>query len=104
MTTAGVFSFEWDQGNIAKTQKRFPIEEVELFFNQTLDIKEDKKNSKVEQRFFAVGYSTFGKPMYVCFTIRGTREHPKIRVISCRLMHKKETLGYEIFQKNKKEV
>lgn len=97
---AGVFSFEWDAGNIAKIQKRLPLEEVELFFNQPLAVLEDKKNSKAEQRHIALGYSSSKRPMFVCFTIRGTTAHPKIRVISCRYMHKNEMRNYEIFKKS----
>lgn len=100
MLLSGVFSFEWDAGNITKIQKRIPIDEVELFFNQALNVLEDKKNSKTERRHIAVGYSDNKRPMFVCFTIRGTTELPKIRVISCRYMHKKEMRNYESFKKS----
>lgn len=100
MLLAGVFSFEWDTGNIAKIKKRISLEDVELFFNHPLTVLEDKKNSKAEQRHIAVGYSFSKRPMFVCFTIRGTTVHPKIRVISCRYMHKNEMRNYGIFKKS----
>lgn len=104
-STLKLVDFEWDEGNIFKVQRRFSIEEVEHFFHQNLLVKEDTRKSYSEKRYLAIGYSSFKKPMLVCFTFRGTKEDTKIRVISCRLMHKKEALNYEIFKKNfEKEI
>ncbi len=91
--------FEWDEGNIGKILKRFPIEEIEEFFQQDLMIIPDPNHSKTEERFIAVGRGKSGKPMFVCFTFRDT----KIRVISARFMRPKEATKYEKFKETFKK-
>jgi uncharacterized DUF497 family protein len=86
--------FEWDKGNINKILKRFPIEEIETFFQQELMVISDPDHSQIEDRFIAVGISKASKPMFVCFTIRNA----KIRVISARFMRPKEAAKYEKFK------
>ena len=91
------FEFDWDEGNTHKIQARFTLEEIEAFFSQELLYAEDSRHSRQEPRELAIGKSTNGKDMYVCFTIRGN----KIRVISARYMRIKEVNKYEAFKKNK---
>ena len=91
--------FEWDDGNIKKILRRYQLKEVEEFFDQEIFVITDPTHSKVELRFIAVGLSSKGKPMFVCFTLRNS----KIRVISARFMRTKEALRYESFKESKKE-
>ncbi len=86
--------FEWDAGNIAKISLRFFLWQVEEFFEQELLVIEDSQHSTNELRFIAVGKGPHNKPMFVCFTLRGT----KIRVISARFMREKELKRYEAFK------
>ena len=98
-----VSSFDWDNGNTKKVQSRLSINEVEVFFYQTLSVKADVEHSKTEPRFIAAGYSEKKKPMFVCFTFREIAGVLKIRVISARYMHKKEAKAYEVFKEEHKK-
>ena len=89
-----VVGFDWDDGNLYKNEKKHGLkwqEIEEVFFNRPLLVNEDKKHSEKEERCFALGVTNSGKRVYVVFTKRGDR----IRVISARLMNKKERSIYE---------
>jgi len=86
--------FDWDEGNQSKIKSRFSIEDVEQFFAQDLYVIHDTAHSKNEDRMIAVGQGPNNKPMFVCYTLRGS----KIRVISARYMSIKEAKRYEAFK------
>lgn len=103
--------FDWDKGNRDKNFKKHGItneEAEEVFLNQPLTY-EDLKHSKLEKRFISLGETDTGKKIFmtflttyhpkdaISFTVRGN----KTRLISIRLMNKKERQQYaENIQKN----
>jgi len=89
-----IVGFEWDDGNLYKNEKKHGIkwqEIEEVFFNEPLLIYEDLKHSQIECRCYALGTTDELKKIFVVFTTRDK----KIRVISARLMNKKERAIYE---------
>ena len=81
--------FQWDAGNSAKIWDRhqvMPTECEELFLNRPLIVGSDDQHSAGEDRFYALGQSDSGRPMFVAITLRGVL----IRVISARDMSRKE--------------
>jgi len=91
--------FEWDEGNIYKNEQKHGLKWQlieEVFFNEPLYVFEDKKHSDNECRCFALGYTDDKDYLFVVFTKRGN----KIRVISARLMNKKERKVYENLKKD----
>ena len=86
--------FEWDTSNILKNWEKHKVdykECEEIFFNQKLLINEDKKHSKQEKRFQALGKTNKKRKLFVAFTFRSK----KIRIISARDMNRKEKNEYE---------
>ena len=91
-----ITGFDWDDGNLYKNEKKHGItwqEIEEVFFNQPLLISEDIKHSENECRCFALGVTNKKIKLFISFTKRGD----KIRVISARVMNKKERNRYENF-------
>lgn len=91
---ANVIGFDWDDGNLYKNEKKHGItwqEIEEVFFNQPLLLAEDAKHSSYEFRCVAYGKSNHNKKLTMIFTKRDN----KIRVISARVMSKKERVYYE---------
>jgi uncharacterized DUF497 family protein len=89
-----IVGFEWDEGNLYKNEKKHGLKWTtieEVFFNEPLLIVEDFLHSKSECRCLALGKDDNGKKISVVFTVRGN----KIRVISARVMSKKERIFYE---------
>ena len=89
-----VVGFEWDNGNIYKNEKKHGIkwqEIEEVFFNEPLLIYKDLKHSEIECRCYVLGKTNENKKLFVVFTKR----NKKIRVISARVMNKKERAIYE---------
>ena len=89
-----VIGFEWDDGNIHKNEKKHGLKWSmieEIFFNDPLLIVEDFKHSQQECRCVALGVNNLEELLTVVFTVRAK----KIRVISARMMSKKERLIYE---------
>ena len=90
-----IIGFDWDEGNILKNENKHNIKWQtieEVFFNEPLILLEDKKHSsKVECRCAALGKIDDGRLLSVIFTIR----NHKIRVISARMISKKERKFYE---------
>jgi uncharacterized DUF497 family protein len=94
-----VAGFDWDDGNRYKNEKKHGLKWQlieEVFFNEPLLLLEDVKHSKDECRCFALGYTDDQAYLFVVFT---KRDH-KIRVISARMMNKKERSAYERFKKD----
>ena len=89
-----VTGFDWDDGNVYKNKDKHGLDYwiiEEIFFNNPLFIHQDIKHSIQECRCYALGSSDNGEKLFVVFTLRGQ----KIRVISARLMNKKERAIYE---------
>jgi len=89
------FLFEWDLGNLTKNLKKHGItrEEAESVFGQIEAIRAlgEQMTPKVyEPRYGILGLTNDLKPVFVCFTIRGTG----IRIIHIRKMNKKERKFY----------
>ena len=96
-----VFAFDWDDGNFYKNEKKHGItwqEIEEVFFNKPLIVNEDEKHSQQEARCLSLGITNKGKMLFVAFTKR----EEKLRVISARLMNKKERIYYEKAQRDTK--
>ncbi|MEA3355586.1 MAG: BrnT family toxin [Patescibacteria group bacterium] len=86
--------FDWDKGNINKSVSKHRIknEEVEeVFVSQPIVLLEDTKHSRIEQRQMILGRTDKKKLLSIVFTIRKN----KIRVISSRMMSRKERRLYE---------
>lgn len=89
-------NFDWDDGNRQKCQKHsVSVAEIEAFLSGTPRFAPDRKHSRVEERFLAVGRNSRGRAMFVVFTLREKHGELFIRPISARYMHRKETEGYE---------
>lgn len=89
------FSFDWDLGNLTKNIKKHGItrDEAESVFNQieAIRVLGEQISPKVnELRFGIFGLTDDLKPVFVCFTIRGTG----IRIIHIRKMNEKERKFY----------
>ena len=94
-----IIGFDWDEGNIDKNEKKHDLKWQiieEIFFNKPLLVIEDEKHSANECRCFALGITDEKYQLFVVFTKRQN----KIRVISARLMNKKERNIYENFKNN----
>ena len=85
--------FAWDEGNSHKNWHLHGVTDGEcedVFFNLPLLIASDKKHSKNEARFFALGRTDAERWLFIAFTIRNML----IRVISARDMTKSEERIY----------
>lgn len=88
-----ITGFEWDEGNREKIWAKHRVsnpECEEVFFNAPLVARPDSAHSADEDRFFALGVTDGGRPLFVAFTIRGDR----IRMITARDMTDKELEVY----------
>jgi uncharacterized protein len=88
------FSFEWDAGNATKSAQKHGVtcEEAEQVFAgwRFIPLGEQYQPACPEARFGVLGETASGRPLFVAFTLRGQR----IRVVSARLMNKKEKEFY----------
>jgi uncharacterized DUF497 family protein len=85
--------FDWDAGNQDKNWEKHDVTDAEceeIFFNDPLVAGVDPKQSKRERRYYALGQTDAGRPLFVAFTIRKNL----IRVISGRDMTEKELRKY----------
>ena len=88
-----VESFEWDAGNLAKSEGKHAVswtEAEQVFFNRPLVVAESSAEHS-EQRYFALGKTNAGRQLTIVFTIRGRR----LRVISARPMSRRERRVYD---------
>ena len=86
--------FQWDDGNATKHWEKHDVSQAEceqVFFNQPLVVKRDKRHSGAEARHYALGKTDADRLLFVCFTVRGDL----VRVISARNMTSKEIRRYE---------
>ena len=86
--------FEWNEVNKYKNWEKHQVdfrECEEIFSNKPLLISFDKKHSKVEKRFQALGQTNNKRKLFISFTIKNNR----IRIISARDQNRKERKEYE---------
>lgn len=86
--------FDWDEGNLHKSREKHGVSAAEceqVFFHRPLVTAPDEKHSEQERRFYALGHTDAGRPLFMVFTLRGQL----IRVISARDMNRKERKTYE---------
>lgn len=86
--------FEWDDGNRGKNFQKHGIidaESEESFFDPEKKVLKDTRHSKQETRYVLIGQTRQQKTLFVVFTKR----KGKIRIISSRVLNKKERHLYE---------
>ena len=86
-------SFDWDEGNINKNWDEHRVHHLEceeVFFNEPITTKVEKRGLPQEERISALGVTNEGRFLFVVFIIRRGR----IRVIYARDMNKKERKIY----------
>lgn len=94
ISLAGVEGFEWDDGNTLKSLLKHGVskrEAEEVFLNEPI-LLEDENHSAAERRLHAFGETHSGQLLHISFTLRG--QGRLIRVISARLMNRKERRRY----------
>lgn len=92
-------TFEWDKGNREKNEKKHDVfaKEIEQAFdNDPKIIFSDELHSLKEKRYGMYGITSEHKQLSIVFTIR----KEKIRVITARVMSKKERRAYEKVKKD----
>jgi len=98
----GAAGFDWDEGNRRKSTDKHDVKQAEaeqVFFNEPLLVLEDAGHCQREPRFHALGHTDAGRLLHITFTLRGGGK--LIRVISARVMHRKERQIYGTkFEKN----
>ncbi|MDO8846607.1 MAG: BrnT family toxin [Methylicorpusculum sp.] len=90
-----IIGFDWDVGNSQKNLKHSvsTAESEQVFFNAPLLLLEDFKHSQLERRFHTLGKIDNERLLPISFALRNNGK--TIRVISARVMHKKERSIYE---------
>ena len=86
-------SFQWDEGNASKNWEKHDVSTWEceqVFFNKPIIVQHDKKHSKLENRYYALGKTDADRLLFLVFTIR----NDKIRIISARNMTESEIERY----------
>jgi uncharacterized DUF497 family protein len=86
--------FEWDPPKAAANRRKHHVsfEEAATVFGDPLAITfADPDHSLMEKRFLIFGQSQFDRLLVVCHTARRNR----VRIISARLMTRKEKKLYE---------
>ena len=95
--------FQWDAGNAEKNWIKHRVsrsESEQVFFNRPLAVADDESHSKLERRYYALGHTDAGRPLFIVFAIRGDL----IRVISARHMHRRERRLYDEKREEDSEV
>ena len=91
-----VVGFDWDDGNRRKNADKHDVSQSEaeqVFFNEPLLMVLDHRHRLSERRIHALGRTDDGRPLHVTFTLRG--EETLIRVISARVMNRRERAHYD---------
>jgi uncharacterized protein len=94
---------EWNVHNAEKLRARHgvtPTECEQAFFNLPLVVEDDVLHSESENRYYSLGQTDAGRPLFLVFTIR----KEKIRVISARTMSKRERRLYQEHEKKDTSV
>lgn len=97
----GSKGFDWDEGNINKNWDKHRVHHLEceeIFFNEPIVTKVEKRGVSQEERVSALGVTNEGRCLFVVLTIRKGR----IRVVSARDMNRKERKIYH--EKIKKDT
>lgn len=82
-------SFDWDEGNTNKNWDKHRVHHLEceeIFFNEPIVTKVEKRGVSQEERLSALAVTNEGRFLFVVFTMRRGRT----RVVSARDMNKKE--------------
>jgi uncharacterized protein len=85
--------FDWDEANSQKNWELHQVTEEEaedVFFNEPLIVRGDRRHSQTEKRYYALGQTTRSRYLFIAFTIR----RKLIRVISVRDMNRREQESY----------
>jgi hypothetical protein len=64
---------EWDEGNSGKNRILHSVSNSECeegFFNRPLIVRDDKKHSKAEKRYYVLGRADSNRHLFIAFTIR----------------------------------
>lgn len=88
-----VVGFEWDDGNRDKNLVKHGVsssECEEVFLDSYKVVRKDSKHSRVERRHIVIGKTNQGRILFISFTVRQDR----VRVISARMVNKKERKYY----------
>jgi uncharacterized protein len=86
--------FEWNQGNAGKSWIKHNISDKECeepFFDPKQKVVEDVHHSEKENRYLLFGKTKQNQLLIIAFTIR----HNRVRIISARIINKKEKAIYE---------
>ena len=86
--------FEWDDGNKDKNLTKHGVTSDEcetVFSDEQKLVREDRRHSVVEVRYFVIGMTAQGRLLFISYTIRRNR----IRIISARDVNRKERKYYE---------
>lgn len=87
---------EWDSGNWPKCGKHGVSQnEIEAVLAGPVFVLPDVSHSQVETRFLAIGTTSMGRHVFVCFTIRHRSGDQYVRPISARYMRQKEVDAFE---------
>jgi uncharacterized DUF497 family protein len=98
-----IIGFDWDKGNLDKNWEKQGVSNAEceeVYFNAPLVVRPDPAHSGDEARFFALGMTDIGGPLFLSFTLRSDN----IRVISSRDMTTRELEVYSDRFKNNAKV
>ena len=88
--------FDWDDGNRMKISKHgLSPEQVDTVLLGDIHVAPDPAHSQSEARFKAVGQDSFGRHVFIVFTLRHFLTRTVIRPKSARYMHRKEVRKYE---------
>jgi uncharacterized protein len=92
-------AFDWDDGNSGKNWEKHGVadfEAEEIFFNRPFIVRHDAAHSPEENRWRALGRTDTDRYLFVAFTVR----HGLIRVISARVMTRRERRFYAKYEKS----
>lgn len=91
-----ISGFDWDEGNSRKSSDKHSVSQAEaeqVFTDPRLFTALDERHSQAEPRFHALGTTAAGRSLQVSFTLR--EDGTKIRIISARVMNRKERAIYD---------
>jgi len=89
------FLFEWDKDKNKSNIKKHGINFVEaktVFEDENMLYKRDTDHSAYEERFLAIGMSSYPRLLIVCHCVR---DGLKVRIISARIATQNERIDYE---------
>ena len=95
--------FDWDAGNSDKNWEKHgesDSECEEVFLNQPLVVRYDPSHSGEEPRCWALGHADNGRLLFVAFTLR----NELIRVISARVMTRRERSSYSSYEEHEEKA